>query len=523
MGTLAITRAPKATATKGKITSNVKNTVTTPRLKSGSQDPLVVTVPAWDEVFEIEGNAVDDSGPGLPDDWNDLNPGNISVNDSTSVTGAFGNAQIATFVSDPAISTDLIYTGGGSKDFNEISDWGQVAKGTGPPKDDVEHAYAAKYVTSGNHSILVFGGDRLTNNGDANIGFWFFQNAVGPNDSGGFSGLHKNGDVFILSAFSGGGGSSTIRALVWVGEPDTAGPGGTDSGALARCNAFGAGSVIDPKSDTTAFPQGSLCDITGSHPNSGTGVTNGPLGTSISISWQYKNTDSTQGGKAPAGTGVTCTSAPCNIPSPDFFEGVIDLTDLGLAGECFSSFLLETRSSAEVSAVLKDFALGNFNTCACSVTPLSASVCAGSTTQFCAVNPLGAPGPFTYKWDGIDDTAHTQQCLTTGDAGTHKVVITDANGNVTMCEGTLTVNPSPSITVVVDTSCADSITLTASATGGTAPFQFNWDGAGFSTTATKGVSIGPSTHTVEVKNAEGCTSSKTVHIGLCCRDCDPTP
>jgi hypothetical protein len=62
--------------------------------------------------------------------------------------------------------------------------------------------------------------------------------------------------------------------------------------------------------------------------------------------------------------------------------------------------------------------------------------------------------------------------------------------------------------------------LTASATGGTAPFQFNWDGAGFSTTATKVVGIGPSTHTVEVKNAEGCTSSKTVHVGLCCRDCD---
>jgi hypothetical protein len=477
--------------------------------------------PSWNAVFEIEGNAVDDSGAGLPEDWNSIINNPIPLGTSGSISGPAGNALVRTFVSDPAISTDLIYTGGGSKDFNDIPDWAQVAKGTGPPKDDIEHAFAARYTNpTDGHAILVFGGDRGTNNGDANIGFWFFQGAVAPNNSGGFTGNHVNGDVFVLSAFSGGGGTSTIRVLVWVGNPDTAGPGGADSGALARCAAFGAGSFIDVKSDTTEFPQGSLCDITGSHPDSGTGVTNGA---SVEISWQYQNFDSSQGGKAPQGSGVTCTTPNCFVPQPDFFEGVVDLTALGLANQCFSSFLLETRSSSEVSAVLKDFALGSFSTCACSVTPSSAAVCDGATTQFCAVNPEGAPGPFTYVWDGINDTAHTQQCLTTGVAGTHTVVITDGNGNTTTCSATLTVNPSPTITVTVDTSCADSIILTAHATGGTGPFQFNWDGAGFSTTGTRVVSTGPSAHTVVVKNAEGCESTKTVHVGICCRDCDPTP
>src|SRR6185503_18634826 len=47
-----------------------------------------------------------------------------------------------------------------------------------------------------------------------------------------------------------------------------------------------------------------------------------------------------------------------------FFEGGINLDDLfGGDAPCFSGFLAETRSSQEVEAQLKDFALGNLNTC----------------------------------------------------------------------------------------------------------------------------------------------------------------
>src|SRR5262249_6178784 len=50
-----------------------------------------------------------------------------------------------------------------------------------------------------------------------------------------------------------------------------------------------------------------------------------------------------------------------------FFEGGIDLTALGLASGCISSFMAETRSSSTgLSSQLKDFALGNFNLCGAS-------------------------------------------------------------------------------------------------------------------------------------------------------------
>ena len=47
-----------------------------------------------------------------------------------------------------------------------------------------------------------------------------------------------------------------------------------------------------------------------------------------------------------------------------FFEGGINLSDLfGGDAPCFSTFLAETRSSQEVEAQLKDFALGSLDTC----------------------------------------------------------------------------------------------------------------------------------------------------------------
>ena len=42
----------------------------------------------------------------------------------------------------------------------------------------------------------------------------------------------------------------------------------------------------------------------------------------------------------------------------EFFEGGVNLSELGLGNECFSSVASETRSSTSTTAVLKDFVLG---------------------------------------------------------------------------------------------------------------------------------------------------------------------
>ena len=74
------------------------------------------------------------------------------------------------------------YTGGGSKDVRNIPDW-QYATSNDvvPDKDDLADAFAAAYTRPGHdldHTIIYFGVDRYDNNGDAETGFWFFQDPV---------------------------------------------------------------------------------------------------------------------------------------------------------------------------------------------------------------------------------------------------------------------------------------------------------------------------------------------------------
>jgi len=395
IGVVAVTRAPKTSA-KATITVSTKHKAAnsgsswiSSLLPQSACGPLIPQ--AVCNTFEIEGNAADDSPGGLPDDWNDdISSATANgVGPQGSVSGppdAPGLAITRTFVNDIG-GIDRIYTQGGSKDFNDIGDW-RNSVGSVPDKDEITHGGAAKYHDAATgHDILAFFGDRFDNSGDANIGFWFFQNEVSVNTANGtFTGVHENGDIFVLSAFSKGGGTSTVRVLKWVGTPANT--------AASVCSA--AGGVIDPKSDTPAFPQGSLCDITGATiggQSPGTGIVNGGP---ITVNWSY----SQKGGAA-------CASGPCSIPQKGlFYEGAIDLTALGLAGECFASFLLETRSSADVSAVLKDFSLGGFQKCntECSKVASAPSVCAGSLTTYTytASNP-SSPAAITVTL--IDDNA----------------------------------------------------------------------------------------------------------------------
>ena len=341
------------------------------------QSPCGPTIPpALCNVFEIEGNAADDSGfPGLPEDWNDVvsSVETNAVPPQGFISGAPTTASVAstrTFINDLG-AADQIFTQGGSKDFNDISDWRHTT-GSVPDKDEITHGGAAKYNDSiTGHEVLTFFADRFDNSGDANIGFWFFKNPISVNANGTFSGLHSIGDIFIISAFTKGGGTSTIQVFKWVGTQ-----------AATECL---APAIIDPKSDTNQFPDGSLCNITAVPSggiSAGSGIVNGGA---ITVNWPY-----TQKG------GAACNSGPCSIPQKGlFFEGGIDLTAVGLGGSCFSSFLLETRSSAEVSAVLKDFALGNFEQCAltCSKSANPTTVCSGDSTtySYSVTNPGGLP------------------------------------------------------------------------------------------------------------------------------------
>jgi uncharacterized repeat protein (TIGR01451 family) len=259
-------------------------------------------------LFELDGNTIagDAAAPiGPADDW-DSHPGST------------GSAFI--FKTDPlSQTTDDIFTGGGSKDQQPIANWSWKT-GSVPDKDNIEHAFAAAYQKAG-HTFVYYGLDRYANNGDAFTGFWFFKGKVGPVAGGSFSGSHQVGDLLVLSNFTNGGSTATIQLFEWVGS------GGSD-GSLNL--------VADGKKCTDAPAVDKACAVTNDDP--------------VNPSWSFDD-------KGTAG-------ADNPIPADSFFEGGIDLDELfdGNA-PCFSSFFAETRSSQAVTATLKDFSGGSFNTC----------------------------------------------------------------------------------------------------------------------------------------------------------------
>lgn len=281
-------------------------------------------------VFQLDGNSANDhlnsctytSGDDC-DYWNLIN--------TTGVSGTgVGNSMVNTFIL--GSSTTYSFTGGGSKDSNIIDDWSYSSMGA-PNKDTLNAAYAAAY-TSGGQFYLIFGSDRLSPNGDANIGIWFFQQNVTTDDSGGFIGAHQNGDLFLISQFTGGGGTSLVSAYEW----DTA-------CSKSHYKSPGPGDCADTN----------LRLLEAADASSTFGITNSA---NVTATWA-----SYSGGQ---------------IASPLFFEGGANLTAIyGSSVPCFASFLVETRSSQATNAVLKDFLLGGFPVCGLKIT----KTCSTSTAH----------------------------------------------------------------------------------------------------------------------------------------------
>jgi hypothetical protein len=260
-------------------------------------------------VFELEGDAVDDPNV-AGDDWN---------------TPGGGSAVAQSFVADGS-GNRTIFTGGGSKDNSDVSSWLWKDDAGGlPDKDNITNAYARAYQVNGD-LILYFGADRFANDGDAQLGFWFFQNTISTNPNGSFNGTHVPGDILVLANLTNGGATVTIQVLEWVGT------GGDQKGGTLKLllteNAAKCGTNTDDRA----------CAISNA--------------VATAAPWDYTPKSGTPG----------------TFPQFSFFEGGINITALLGTPPCFASFLAETRSSQSVTAVLKDFTVGVFPVCSISIT-----------------------------------------------------------------------------------------------------------------------------------------------------------
>jgi hypothetical protein len=295
--------------------------------------------------FQLDGDASSATQPGSPpapaasDDWDkvchQVNP--LACPTGSNTTGA----TAVSWTAEPNLNS-TIFTGGGSKDPQDVSNWlWKDGAGGLPDKDNLLHSFAARYslppdpvgpnagdtacpapAGSTTCELLVFGSDRYDNSGDAQQGFWFFQNKIQANGaaSGGgnkFTGVHKNGDLLVISDFSNGGTTSTITVYQWNSAV---------SGNLELL------ATSDDANCASSTPGDKFC-----------GIVNPSTKTSP---WSF-----------------TDKSGSNSFLNGEFYEGGINLSQLGLGGECFASVASETRSSTSTTATLKDFVLANFGDC----------------------------------------------------------------------------------------------------------------------------------------------------------------
>lgn len=338
----------------------------------------------------------------------------------------------------------------GSKDGNALSTWAWT-NGQTNNKGDISNAGALLTVENG-HNMLAFCGDRAVNNGDAAIGFWFFKTEVGliGTTAGTFSGTHANGDLLVVSHFTQGGGTATISIYTWQN--------GGLTGPISSSNAS-VNSIVRP---------------------------------------------------VPAGF----TYASANYPIGDFFEGKIDLTNLGVA-PCFTNFLLETRNSQSITASLQDLTFGSFTqtvaapsttggtSCGNGSVMLSASGCTGGTLKWYDAETGGSlvNTGSSYSLNITSTTTFYVSCTTSDGCLSERTPVTATKLEL----------PDPPSTIGAARCGNGSVTLSASGcSGGTLKwYSASTGGASLNTGSTFTINITSTiTYYVSCTNAAGCVSSR---------------
>ncbi|MBA4275485.1 MAG: hypothetical protein C0430_01830, partial [Flavobacterium sp.] len=292
-------------------------------------------------------------------------------------------------------STDGGYTGGGTKDGNDYPLW-KWKQGQQNDKMDMQNAGA--YLVG---SKLYFFADRFSNSGDAAIGIWILQNKVSPSGAGTsgsgdpFTGVHKDGDVLIVSHFVNGGSVDDRKAYRW------------ENGAL----------------NTTPIPL------------------------DVSSLYTFVNTADVP---SPSGWGYVPKSGTAGVyPINSFFEGFIDLSIANITLDpCTTTFLFETRESQSLTSILVDFANGNLNITPAAPVATTGERCGSGAVSFTATG-CDVPGYVLNWYDAATggNLVHTGSSYDINITETTSYWVSCSSGS---CEGprtevVRTVYPSPDV------------------------------------------------------------------------------
>jgi hypothetical protein len=379
------------------------------------------------------------------------------------------NQPIATFVVDFPQSADNQFTQG-TKDYDNAA---EMTWSISPVGDKVNLVNGGATIIDG---WLYFFGDRTSSNGSAQIGFWVFQNGTSPGPGTGFSPNKTPGDLLVLSEFTNGGGVATIKVYRWLGT-------GTGPDRLEEVPVNQAQAMAMVSANSTGYP-----------------VPNYP-------GWEYCNKENKDCGTYYPGS---------------FFEGAVDLDGLLTPEQlCKATFLLETRQSFTLNAMLGDFIAGSFN-----ISPDPPSVLAVHSCKLGELVTLSVENPVlseTYKWysdAGLTNLVFTGPSYSFNITQNSTFWVTASEGS---CEGL----PSQVTATVTELSCsiinytppvfgqsAGSATVEVLVNGQPSdlPYTIHWSHGGSSATVNNipntgsivTITLGNCTTTCEIPATQGC-------------------
>jgi gliding motility-associated-like protein len=175
----------------------------------------------------------------------------------------------------------------------------------------------------------------------------------------------------------------------------------------------------------------------------------------------------------------------------------VKIKDANLCELTLSSIVVKEPLKLEASAVVTDVD------------------CNGASTGAIDLTATGGTSPISYSWIGPGTYSAITDDITSLIAGDYEVTVTDDNGCIVVNKSTVKEPTKLSISeVVTEVDCNGAATgeIDVTTTGGTTPYDFQWDDSPINTTTEDILGLKAGDYEITVVDAKGCIEIKTITV-----------
>lgn len=344
--------------------------------------------------------------------------------------------------------------------------------------------------------------------GSTNVSVNFNNNIVKNNAGDGFYLESENGYSLTLNAHknsitgnsphaveeTGAGTFAADMSCNWWGTTIPSDIASSISGTVNHIPFLTNGTDADPA--TAGFQTNEVCGSCNINPiiinNTGT--------TELTCTIKTITVTATGGSNYSWNGGTNPTSAENNFNTPGIYT--VTISD---PNGCSNSTSIEITQDISVPSV--------------SLSSQTNVSCNGKNDGTININPSGGITPYTYSWTKTDDLgfSSTSANLSNLSAGTYNLIVTGTNGCSSETLSVIITQPdlfNASIISQTNVDCYSNNTgsVTASVSGGVAPYSYSLDGEDFSNTSGTFNSLIAGNYLIRVKDNNSCTSTIPVSI-----------